>query len=349
MSTRSTILDVANRAGVGKVTVSYVLNGRAEAERISQATIERVLRAAVELNYRPNAHARNLATRKSNAIGVVFQYGEFFSHHSNFITEVLRAVCMACVEADVDVTLHTRPSSDPMEEANFLSDGRVDAVILIRDIDDPVHKLLLDRNFPAVLFFCRSDDPRAAFVSCDNYNGGRQAVNHLVGLGHRRIVMLRGPEGSVDSNDRYHGYLSALDSAEIPHDPSLVLADNDFTGLRQLIESDNPPTAAFTWSDDSAMDAILFLSELGMSVPTDLSVVGFDGTAAGGRFQPSLTSVRQPIAEIATAAVQLAIQLAATAQEMDRHITLAPQLITRESTAFLKNSKEFYDKEVNSQ
>jgi DNA-binding LacI/PurR family transcriptional regulator len=347
MAQRSTILDVANRAGVGKVTVSYVLNGQAEAARISKATIDKVNQAAIELNYRPNAHARNLATNRANAIGIVFQYGDYFGQQSSFITEVLQAVCQACVEADVDVTLHTRPTTDPATEANHLSDGRVDAVILIRDENDPVHQLLLDRNFPAVLFFCRSEDQRAAYVSCDNYNGGRLAVNHLLSLGHRRIAMIRGSEGSVDSNDRFHGYMSALESAGIPYNPNLVITNYDNEKLGKLLDHPERPTAIFSWSDDSAMDAIRFAESIGISVPTDLSVIGFDGTIAGEKFQPAITSIRQPIEDIARTAVKLALELTGKQTISDTKFVLPPSLVTRKSTAFYQ--PEFLtlkDKEV---
>ncbi len=349
MGNRSTILDVANRAGVGKVTVSYVLNGQAEAARISKATIDKVNQAALELNYRPNAHARNLATKKAHAIGVVFQYGDYFSRQSNFITEVLRSVCQACVDADVDVTLHTRPTTDPVTEANVLSDGRVDAVILIRDENDPVHKILLDRNFPAVLFFCRSEDQRSAFVSCDNYSGGRVAVNHLLGLGHRRIAMLRGSEHSVDSNDRFHGYLSALESAGITPNPDFVIPSSELEKLAVILKQPDRPTALFSWSDDTAMEAIRQAEACGLSVPQDLSVIGYDGTAAGEMFQPPLTSVRQPIEQIARTAVQLAVQLATDKAVVKNQFILPPTLITRESTTtihpdFLQSS----DNEVTS-
>jgi len=347
MAQRSTILDVANRAGVGKVTVSYVLNGQAEAARISQATIDKVTQAAIDLNYRPNAHARNLATKRANAIGVVFQYGDFFSKQSSFITEVLQSVCQACVEADVDVTLHTRPTTDPATEANVLSDGRVDAVILIRDENDPVHQLLLDRNFPAVLFFCRSEDHRAAFVSCDNYSGGRLAVNHLLSLGHRRIAMLRGSEGSVDSNDRFHGYMSALESAGIPFNPDFVLTNTSVDKIGTLLQMPERPTAIFSWSDDSAMEAIRIAQSIGLTVPADLSVIGFDGTNAGEKFQPSLTSIRQPIEDIARTAVKLALELTGEKSVTDHRFVLPPTLITRKSTAFYQSEIQICnDKEV---
>lgn len=351
MAKKSTIADVAKKAGVGKVTVSYVLNGQAETARISKATAERILKAATELNYRPNAHARNLVRKKADAIGVVFQFADYFGRQSNFISEVLRSVCQACVEADVDVMLHTRPDLVPLTEANMLSDGRVDGVVILRDQNDKLAELLKQRNFPSVLFFSRSDDPDIASVSCDNYNGGRLAVNHLLHLGHRNIAMLKGRPGSVDSNDRFHGYRSALESAGVPFDPANVIQfddpKTDREALISLMSKKNRPTAIFAWSDDSAIEAIRILNYLELRVPEDVSIVGFDGTVAGERCNPPLTSIKQPIEEIARESVQLTLQLAQGNLRCNPKVVLAPSLEIRLSTAKLDfNSPSSKDNEV---
>lgn len=329
---KPTINDVAKKAGVGKVTVSYVLNGQAEEARISKPTADRVVQAATELNYRPSAHARNLVRQRADAIGIVFQYADYFSSQSSFITEVLKAVCQAGTEAGVDVLLHTKPTHDPLSEANSLSDGRVDAVIMIRDENDPVHNLLLDREFPTVLFFCRSDDPRAAFVCCDNYAGGELAVNHLAQAGHKRIAMIVGGSKSVDATDRYHGYLSALETIGIPFQPDFIIPTEQIrSAIPPLMARPNRPSAIFAWSDDSAMEAIRCIEELGLNVPSDVEVIGFDGTATGAMFSPSLTSIRQPIQEIARAAVDLAVQ-SSQDKVNRRQIIMPPRLIERNST-----------------
>ncbi len=354
MPRKPTISDVAQKAGVGKVTVSYVLNGQAQTARISKTTADRVLQAAVDLNYRPNAHARKLANKRAEALGIVFQYADYFGSQSSFITEVLRSVCQACVEADVDVLLHTKPTDDNLAEANSLSDGRVDAVVVIRDENDPVHSLLLERNFPAVLFFCRSDRPDAAFVSCDNYSGGRLAVNHLLQLGHRRIAMVKGGPGSVDSNDRYHGYLSSLASAGIAADPrDTIHFENSLEAGKEFIammSRPDRPTAVFCWSDDSAIECIRLCQFLELRVPDDVSVIGFDGTYAGERCHPPLTSIRQPIEEIAATAVNLALAIARDPHTPDRQFVLPPSLVHRQSTAPPANASHqvFLDNEVKS-
>lgn len=354
MQRKVTISDVAQKAGVGKVTVSYVLNGQAESARISSATAERVIRVATELNYRPNALARMLVKKKAEAIGVVFQYGNFFGSHSSFISEVLRAICHACVENQIDVVLHTREYENPLQDANALTDGRVDAVIIIRDENDPVHSLLMQQKFPSVLFFCRSDHPNSCFVVCDNFNGGKLATQHLVDLGHKNIGMVRGGSGSVDSNDRFHGFRASLESNGLEFEPNNVITVDFPAGrteeLTNLMNSPGAPTALFVWSDDDAIQCVRHLNNLGLSVPKDVSIIGFDGTQSGEQCIPPLTTIQQPIEQIANTAVTMAIQLADDPGNVtQRKIVIAPQLVTRESTCPPISSILCTDKEVKKQ
>jgi len=310
---RTTIQDVANLAGVGKVTVSYVLNGQSKSARISNETAEKVLQAARDLNYRPNAVARMLATKETKTLAIVFQYGAYFSTWSNFTNEVMRGVCAATVELGYDLMLHTKHVGNPHTEADALADGRVDGVLILRDQDDPTLKDLLDRNFPVVQFFTRSDDARAAWVDADNYYGGQLATRHLLELGHRRIAMIRGGSGSVASNDRYNGYRDAMEGAGFVADDDygfpIQNAEEDRERIAQLMARPDRPTAFFCWSDDTALAAIDSLRNLGYRVPEDVSVVGFDSLDVCLRSVPPLTSIRQPIREMAFDATRLLIQL----------------------------------------
>ncbi len=354
MSKKITISDVAKKAGVGKVTVSYVLNGQAESARISKATADRVKAVASEMKYRPNALARMLVRKRTDAIGIVFQYGDFFGSQSSFISEVLQSVCQACVENQIDVMLHTKPHVNPLQDANALSDGRVDAVVVIRDENDPVHSHLVDQNFPTVLFFCRSDHAKACFVVCDNYNGGKMAANHLIGLGHTKIGMIRGGSGSVDSNDRFNGFRSAIESGNLSFQPEHIISVDFPSGkidsLNQLMSKPERPSALFVWSDDDAIYCIRHLTSLGLKVPEDISIIGFDGTSAGERSEPPLTTVKQPIREISELAVRMAIDLADDPNSVqDKKVVVSPSIVIRGSTAppnqILK--QVFLDTEVN--
>ena len=334
MAKRSTIQDVADAAGVGKVTVSYILNGHAAEARISVATRDRVLAVARDLSYRPNAIARSLVSRRTDVIAVVFQYAQFFNAGSTFINELMRGVCEECVRQNLDVILHTRTFSEPESEAAALMDGRADGVLLLRDSNDPLTASIACAEFPAVAFFTRPAGDCLPYVDCDNFAGGQIATRHLIENGHRRIGMVCGPSGSSASNDRRAGYQAALAECGIEYAPSLVVCPTEtLNGPGQVVEfiRKEKPTAIFCWSDDDAFLAMQVLSEAGFRVPADVSVVGFDGSDACGRCTPPLTSIRQPVAKIAIKAVQVLVEtIGGRSLEAPRFV-FAPTLSSRAS------------------
>lgn len=307
MRKRFTIEDVARLAGVGKVTVSYVLNGRAQKARISQETCDRVLAAAKELEYRPSAVARSLVSKRADAVSLVFQFGEYFSAGSSFINEVMRGVCEACVAADINLVLHTRSFKSPVEEAHALMDGRADGALILRDYGDPMVEELVSRGYPVVLFFTRPANSSIDFIDADNFCGGRLATQHLLDLGHTRIGMVRGSVGSVASNDRIAGYRAALAERGIaPQESDLLEIDVPEDVTTDLVEwvRGTQITGLVCWSDDVAFRCIHILAGAGFSLPDDLSIVGFDSSEVCERSNPPLTSVRQPVYEMGYAAAR---------------------------------------------
>lgn len=312
---RFTIGDVARLAGVGKATVSYVLNGLGEENRISKETQERIFAAARELEYRPSAVARSLVSKQANAISVVFQYANYFRAGTSFVNELMRGVCEECVEADINLILHTRSFGSVEEEADALMDGRSDGVLILRDVDDPLLPLLHQRQFPVVTFFSHPGEPNIPFVDADNFSGAATATRHLAELGHRNIGMITGSPGSVASNDRHAGYKNALEELEVDYRPSFVLsshAPGDFAENLKSWYEEHRPTAILCWSDDTAFTCIKLFGRMGISIPNELSIVGFDGSEECDRTNPPLTSMRQPIFEIARSAARTLI--AATRQ-----------------------------------
>ncbi len=329
MTRRATINDVAKAAAVGKVTVSYVLNGRGTENGISTETAKRIQEAAKQLNYRPNTVARMLAGNRSDSIAVVFQHAYYFSTTSTFTNEAMRGVCEQCTELGLDLLLHTKPTQDPVAEANALSDGRVDGVLMLRDAGDPTLTELISRNFPVVLFFSRADSPDVSFVDCDNFTGGKIAANHLLSLGHRRMAMMVGPKNSVDSADRYHGFRSALEI-----EPATCSTMEE---LAELLSRPDRPTALFVWSDDVAFGCYQIVRDLGLRIPQDLSIIGFDSTPACDRFDPPLTSVRQPIAQMARKATQILTAMVRGEDSAIQQIVFPPHLDVRGSTSMLQS------------
>lgn len=337
MKTRITIQDVAQRAQVSQVTVSYVLNGRDADARISPDTRDRVLEAARELGYRANAVARMLVTRKSQAIAVVFQYASYFGHWSSFISSVMHGVSEAAVEADFDLMLHTRVARNSNHEMSQLLDGRVDGALLLRDANDPLITELLRRDFPMVLFFTRSYSGDVAYVDADNYSGGRMAAQHLLELGHENIAMVRGSSQSTASNDRFSGYRDALESAGQSVRPESVLTiatpTDDLTEFVSLMSSPDRPTAILVWSDDVAYQLMAQMKAMGISIPRDVSIIGFDSLDSSNLISPGLTSVRQPIVQMAKEAATMLIDQIEGRPMQRKQVIYPLSLDVRDSTA----------------
>ena len=318
------------------MTVSYIMNGRSAEARISVATRDRVLAVARDLSYRPNAIARSLVSRRTDVIAVVFQYAQFFNAGSTFINELMRGVCEECVRQNLDVILHTRTFSEPSSEAAALMDGRADGVLLLRDANDPLTATIASADFPAVAFFTRPAGDCLPFVDCDNFAGGQIATRHLIENGHRRIGMVCGPSGSSASHDRRAGYQAALAEHGIEFSPSLMVYPSETLNgpdqVFQFVRNENP-SAIFCWSDDDAFACMQALTRAGLRVPDDVSVVGFDGSEACGRCTPPLTSIRQPVAKIATKAVQLLVETIGGRGLEAQRFVFSPTLSSRASVA----------------
>ena len=343
MSRRITIEDVARHAGVGKVTVSYVLNGQSRANRISESTQERIIKAAAELKYQPNAIARSLVTRRTDILAIVFQYGAYFTTCSGFTSEVMRGISEVTVDENFDLMLHTKHVNGAEEESRALSDGRVDGALILRDENDETLLKLVDRGFPCVQFFTHNDALDIPWVDCDNVQGGRLATQHLIDLGHRRIAMVHGAKGSKSSNDRRAGYRQRMEAngLEVRDDWHLehVDPDREPQAVLELLQSPDRPTALFVWSDDIALTILQSLRALGLSVPGDVSIVGFDSSIAARTAVPALTSICQPVRAMASAAARLLIQTIRGETVDKRAILFQPSLDIRESTASLGSTR----------
>ncbi|MGQ9881482.1 MAG: LacI family DNA-binding transcriptional regulator [Armatimonadota bacterium] len=311
---RVTIADVARRAGVSKVTVSYVINRREGKVRISEETRQRIWEAIRELGYRPNALARALTQQRTSTIGVVMQYAAIFGGWSGFILELLHGASHEAIEQQYDLMMYTGThGSDAEHEANAVMDGRIDGALLLRDIDDPLSDILADSGFPHVLIFTRSRRPDVYYVDCDNVKGAYMATKHLLNLGHRAIVHLRGSSHSAPALDRWHGYVQAIREEGIEPEEGWVIEMHgplsDVAPLVEVMSSPHRPTALFAWSDDVAIRAMQVVRELNLRIPEDVAVVGYDSTEVCNHTDPPLTSVRQPIYEMAREGVKMLVRL----------------------------------------
>lgn len=311
--TSVTLRDVAARAGVNATTVSVVLNGNRSGTRVSAATRERILAVAAELGYSPNMAARGMKHRRMNSIGVV---DIMHSRGLNlYFLEVLHGILEKAAEREQNTTVFTL-SNWETEEDKILQfcDGRVDGLIFVGPQFRAEFAEILFRRIPFVALHSNILLPVAASLEIDDERGGYIATQYLVELGHRRIAHLAGPKHFAGSRGRCAGYRRALEEVGVAYDESLVIwgdldASSGRERIEQLLDTVMPlPTAVFCANDALASGVMEVLAERGVSVPTMMSVVGFDDSLTARMTNPALTTIRQPFRQLGQHAVELLLE-----------------------------------------
>jgi len=336
------IYEVARAAGISVATVSRVLNDKGP---VRAETRQRVLAAVEQLGYVPHSAARSLSTRRTMSIGVLLP-----DMHGAFFGEIVRGIDLAARAAGYHL-LVSGSHSDAAETAALLQTlhGRVDGLILMTPaLGRAWLDKVLPRRVPVVLLNPRSepaagdddDAGRHDSLSIDNRLGARLAVEHLIGLGHRSVAFVGGPEGNADAAERLAGYREALEQHGLPIVPRLEMA-GDFgeeSGLQagaKMAALTPHPTAIFAANDAMAIGCLAAMRERGLRVPEDVSLVGFDDVPIARYLTPALTTVQVPIAELGKQA--MARLLAAVddgrAGGGPTHTVIAPTLAIRASTA----------------
>ena len=333
------IKDVAKRAGVSIATVSYVLNNR---ESISQATRERVLRAAAELGYRPSVIARGLQDGRSRMLGYSWTpvpEGQY----NPILDRFLQSMAEAATRHGYHVLALPAPTVTNEVEVyrELVRTNRVDGLILsATNLDDPRIRYLLDEGFPFVAFGRSNPTWDFPWIDVDGTAGVRQAVEHLLALGHRRIACLTWPAASLTGQHRLAGYRQAMAEAGLTVAPEWMVrvVENDYAGAyhaaQQLLAADEGcrPTAIVCVSDLIAVGVLNAAADAGLEVGRDLAVSGFDDSPIAHHARPPLTSIRQPVAEVAERAVQMLLALIGGEPVEERHVLLKPTLVIRAST-----------------
>jgi DNA-binding LacI/PurR family transcriptional regulator len=332
-----TIADVASAAGVSKGTVSFALNDR---PGVAPATKARILAVAEELGFRPSHRARALSASRAFALGLVVARPAELLGADPFFPAFIAGVETALAEAEHALVLRvvTGGWQDEAEAYRRLAqDGRVDGVFLsdLRTGADPRLALLADLRLPAVTLQRPDVDSPFPAVTLDEAGGIRAAVEHLAGLGHRRIAHVAGPQQFVHGSRRRHAWQQALADLDLPPGPEVV---GDFTAAggaeatRRLLRSHRPPTAVVYANDLMAVAGVTAAHELGLSVPDDLSVTGFDDTELAGHVHPPLTTVRMDALGMGRAAARLLLRLVETGSAEDAELPPA-EPVMRRSTA----------------
>ena len=307
----TTIRDVAERASVSQMTVSRVLNNK---PLVSDETRQRVRAAMRELNYRPNLMARNLAGRSGLFIGLLYRNPSY-----GYLSEFLLGALEACRRMGHYLVVEEPLTHDEMIdldriEARFL-DTSIQAVIVIPPLsDDP--KLIATLEDAGIEFVRVSSNLEGIrqSVGIDDRAAARDVIDYLRIQGHERIGVIGGPASHLASRLRMEGVRDAFAVAGTPLDDTLV-TEGDFTygsgfdGAAALLALDDPPTAIFAFNDDMAAGAIASAYRAQRDVPGDVSIVGFDDTANAASSYPPLTTMRQPIREIAQRAIETLVQV----------------------------------------
>lgn len=334
---RPTLEEVAAHAGVGRGTVSRVING---SPRVSDETRAAVEAAVAELGYVPNRAARALAANRTDAIALVVPEPEARFFAEPYFSDIVRGVGAALADTDMQLLL-TFAGSDRKRRrlAEYLAAGRVDGVLLVSvHADDPLPDLLEQLGIPAVISGRRSADEPLAAVDSDNAEGARAAVRHLLARGRRSIATITGRLDVYGAQCRLDGYREALAAAGAAFDEQLV-APADFTeeggrrAMLGLLERRPALDAVFAASDVMAAGARQVLREAGRRIPDDVALVGFDDSAVARHMDPALTSVRQPIEEMGRTMAGLLLQEITEPETPVRpRIVLPTELVVRDSS-----------------
>ena len=352
MPKNPTMVDVAKRAETTVATVSRVVNN---VGYVSTQLRERVTAAIAEIGYVPNANARSLRTKRTRTIGVVV--GDLTNPYS---VELAHAVTGTAV--DYGYTTFIGAATDDVDSDVAVIDAfhrqRVDGLVvatLQTDTSDEMLERLANRGMPVVLIGRAIDSPAIDSISADFRSGGRMAAQHLIDLGHRRIAFVGADLSEATRVTRLRGYLDALEAANIRVRPEYIVGNRKAAGsprysghgtghqaTQVLLKLPTRPTAIFARNDNTALGVLQALKHHGLSVPEEISVVGFDDIPLADRVVPAVSSVRQPTQEQGRVAVECLLQrIERPSDEIKpKQLVLDCTLVPRETSVALQTNRK---------
>lgn len=326
----TTIMDVARRAGVSMKTVSRVMNNEPS---VSDKTRQKVNEAALELNYTPNRAARGLASSKSFLIAMLYDIPS-----PGYTVNLQKGATDACREHGYHLIVEPLDTTGDItqEIAGLITRLSVDGIILAPPLCDngEVVRLLSKKNTPYIPIAPSANHGDIPTVKMDDVRAAKEMTEHLLGLGHQKIGFVKGHALHSASALRFQGFREAMRNADKSINPDWIV-DGEFTyksgvdaGI-EILKSKDRPTAIFASNDDSAAGVMSAAAQLGLSVPKDLSVAGFDDTTIASSVWPPLTTIRQPVIDMGYRAAKLL--LSSVDEERVQNI-LQHELIDRAST-----------------
>jgi LacI family transcriptional regulator len=332
------IREVARRSGVSMATVSRALNGRPD---VSDATRARIEQVAQELGYTPNQQARALVRRRSDMVGLIWDTSYVESKgRQPFLQDLLVGLKMALADTGYHLMLLS-PKTAASGVTAFVQAAMqhgLDGVVLMGVNEHlPAVEALISSGRPCVGMDLEVTGARAAYVSSDNRAGAATAVHHLASLGHTRIATIAGPLPLLTAVNRLEGYRATMAELGLPI-PDGYVVEGDFfltsghTTMQSLLALGTPPTAVFVAGDQMAIGAMQAIADAGLSVPGDISIVGYDDIEEAEIVRPQLTTVTQDYLEIGQAAVTLLMAIMDNENETPQPRIVPGQLVVRAST-----------------
>jgi LacI family transcriptional regulator len=320
-------------SGVSRSTVSRVINGDPNVNEHTRSKVEEVIQS---VDFHPNLAARGLAAGRTQVLGLVIPTGVTAIFSDPYFPLVVQGVASACNAFGYSVMLWlAEPEYERKTISKILYGGLIDGVIVSSmQMDDPLLERLAESRQPFVTIGRHPTDHRVSYVDVDNRAGAHQGVSYALRMGHKRIAIINGPENTIASWDRYHGYEDALRDRGQSVSPDLV-ASGDFSSaggylaMKRLLP--HGPDAVFVASDAMALAAMRAIHEAHLRIPEDIAVVGFDDIPAAATSNPPLTTVRQPIQRTGSVAAEMLIDLIEHPEPQPRRIVLPTELVIRSS------------------
>ena len=331
---RARINDVAQAAGVAIKTVSRVLNNE---PNVREETRTRVLEIVKQLNYHPSLSARSLAGRRSYLIGLIYE-----NPSANYIVDVLHGARARCREGRFQLLSHQvigRGEEMERDVLGLVDQTHLDGLIVTAPLSESVElmKTLDRRAIPFVRISPNEFKHPSPYADMDDQGAAREMTDYLIGLGHRRIAFVIGHPDHVASGQRLRGFQASMQAHGVPIDPQLMkqgyfVFESGLEAARELLTMPQPPTAVFASNDDMAAGVLMAAHEMGIDVPQDLSVAGFDDTYIASTVWPRLTTVHQPTYDLAYTATNLLLDMLENG-EIPQSARLQHRLVCRDSTA----------------
>lgn len=344
---RVTSLDVARRAGVSRTTVSFVLNNVAGMQ-IREETKQRVLDAARDLGYVPDAAAQALASGRSKTIGLLLARRPHIIASDMFLTQILDVLAHEISREGMRLLLQVVEDFQDREAyLKLVRSNSLDGVIYSGPrIEDEALFSLIEHKIPTVLMGTLTGS-HYYFVDIDNRAAAYRAVAHLISLGHTRIGMITNALPTyVAAVDRMNGYQDALKDAHLPVDETLIRygefdPESGYFQMQFLLDANPRPSAVFVASDVVAFGAMAAIRERGLAIPQDIALVGFDDVPVSRYIEPSLTTMQLPVGELARRACEIVVCLVHGDQPPESQVLLEANLVVRKSCGAVKDQRHF--------